>query len=358
MEIIMLTRSSLLCLSLTISLPLAAQPYVEIDSFFSSDPIALDAISNDWEGEYHPNGEKQTASIWLESGFRKNDWSFGALYREEHQLSFSSDTADLYYTVANNQELNQDRPYNIDLDAYRFRGFGARLAKQFQANNKLKFSLGTSLFSASNLLDGRLSGSATANAAENYQYQFDVDYSYSEDLLFNRPSTDTPTGIGLALDLDLQWTPNQQTQISLKVKDLAGAIRWKDVPFTEAQADSNTATVNADGFSSVNPILSGFEGDHSSYTQRLKPSADLMAKYQLQNSSYTTSAKIKHINGFNLFALGGSRDIMGSTLSLHYWPQVDTLETGYQGKHLGFSFGIDNLDLSDAQTLWLTLKYQ
>ena len=358
MEIDMIIRYSILLLSLGISSPLSASPYFEMDSFISSEPVSIDATSNDWQGDYHPNGEKQTASVWIESGFKKNNWSLGALYREEHQLTFSSDAADLYHTVVTDQALSQNRHYNLELDAYRFRGVGARLAKQFKPKNNLELSVGTSLFYATNLLEGELTGSAIANSADNYSYQFEGDYVYEEDLLFNRPNTESASGVGLALDVAMNWKPTQQTNIALKVKDLAGVIHWRDAPYTKAQANSDRTTTDANGFSSVNPILSGFEGYKSSYTQNLRTSVDLSAQYQFQNTAYTASAKAKYINELNLFALGGSKKLSKGELSFHYWPQIKTLETGFQGKNVGFTFGIDQLDISETQTVWLTLKYQ
>ena len=354
----MITRYSILLLSLGISSPLSASPYFEMDSFISSEPVSIDATSNDWQGDCHSNGEKQTASVWIESGFKKNSWSLGALYREEHQLTFSPDAADLYYTVVTDQELSQNRHYNLELDAYRFRGVGARLAKQFKPKNNLELSLGTSLFYATNLLEGELTGSAIANSTDNYSYQFEGDYVYEEDLLFNRPNTESASGVGLALDVSLKWKPTPQTLIALKVKDLAGAIRWKDAPYTKAQANSDRTTTDDHGFSSVNPILSGIEGYKSSYTQNLKTSANFSAQYQLKNTAYTASAKAKYINELSLFALGGAKKTNKGNLSVHYWPQIKTLETGFQGKNMGFSFGIDNLDFSETQTVWLTLKYR
>ena len=353
----MTTRLPLLVLSFSISLPAGADTYFEMDTFFSSEPIALDAISNKWQSDYHPNGEKQTASVWLESGLKKNGWSLGLLYREEHHLTFSSNTADLYYTISNDQELTPNQDYKIDLDAYRFRGIGARAAKNVYQNNALQLSLGGSFFYATNLLEGTVTGSASADNEETYSYEFAGDYVYDEDPVFDRPNVDSPTGVGLALDVGMLWQANSQTQVALKVKDLAGAIHWSDAPYTEAQASSDTNTINDDGLSSVNPILTGVEGYRSSYTQNLKTSANLSVNYQLKNSPYSANTKLKYINDLTLYAVGGSKQTQTGKLSFHYWPQLHTLEGGFQGKKLGLSLAIDNLDFSETQTVWLNLKY-
>ncbi|RVU84404.1 hypothetical protein EOL70_13045 [Leucothrix sargassi] len=358
MDTVTMIRQSVFFYYLIISLPVSAQPYVDMDSFFSSEPISLKAIDDDWQGEYHPNGEKLTASVWLESGFKKNGWALGALYREEHLYNFTSDTADLYYTISNDADLDPNRTYNIALDAYRFRGLGLRLANEYPITPKLNVSVGGSLFSASKVLEGSLTGSASAETSDTYDYQFEGDYVYDKDVLFGRPNTKAPNGIGLALDVGLDWKPTKQSQIKLNIRDLAGAIHWKDAPYTVAQANSDNVTTDEDGFSSVNPILSGFEGYRSSYTQHLEPSANLSAQYQPTGSRYTASAKLKYINDDVFYAIGGQKAFANSQLALHYWPNINTLEMGWSGKQLDLSLAIDDVDFSDARTFWLSLTYQ
>lgn len=333
-------------------------PYVKFDAFLLSEPVALDAISKDWNTNYHPHGENQIASVWIESGIKKGAWSYGALFREEHQLSFSSDTADLYYTVANDLDLTTNRRYQLDLDTYRFRGYGARVSRHFKTSDKLKFTLGSSIFYASNVLSGSLSGSARANSADEYTYDFEVDYQYDKDILIDRKGTEPPNGIGLAVDVSMQWKATKQLQINADIKDLAGMIYWKDVPYTKAVANSDTVTVDNNGFSHVDPILTGIEGYKSSYMQRLKPSANLAAEYSISNSPYSFTVQGKHYENLNLFSVGGGKETGLGKVSLHYWPQIDTTEARYQSKDFGLSLAMDNLDLSDTRTFWLTVNYR
>ena len=345
----------------TMPAPLLAdtlKPFFHAETFLHSEPIALDAVDKQWEGTYHPNGNKQLASVWVESGVKKGNWSLGLLYREVHQLNFDSETADLYYTVENNQSLIAGQQYQLDLDAYRYRGAGVRVNRHFEPTPTLQLSAGTSLFVASNIMDGSLTGSAKANADDDYEYFITGDYLYSEDVLFGRKNLDKPTGLGLSLDLSLDWQPNPQWHATASIKDLAGAIFWKDVPYTEATANSATTSIDESGFTQVNPVLTGFEGYQDSHTQRLKPTIDLRLDYQARENSPAVSLKYKHIDSLNLFALGGSRAVGRGKLALHYWPQIETLEADYQGKKLGVSMAIDDMDISEARTFWLSLSYR
>lgn len=334
----------------------AVEPYLKTDAFVLSEPISIDAALNEWAGTYQTDGKNQIASMWLETGVKKGDWSYGALYREEHQIGFSSDTADLYYAVANDNDLTPGRQYTLDLDAYRFRALGARVSRSFEASDNLKITAGASLFHASNLLDGALSGIASADSDDQYGFNFAVDYQYDEDVLLDRPGVESPHGIGLSLDFNLHWQASNKLQIHADVKDLIGAIYWKDVPFTTATATSEIVTVDEDGFSQVNPVLSGVEGYHDNYTQTLRPTANLSAQYQLSHSPYFASVKSKHYQNLSLFGVGGSRNLAGGNVTLHYWPEIKTLEAKYQSKRFSLSLGLDDFQLSDAHAFWLSLS--
>lgn len=350
----------LMLFSLLILKPAAAENtrYVQTDAFLLSEPVALRAIDSDWDAKYHPDGERQIAAIWLERGLKKGSWSYGALFREEQQLGFHSDTADLYYAIANDQDLTTNRQYKLALDAYRFRGYGGRVAKTFEPSKRFQFSLGGSLFYATNLLTGSLSGGASANSADEYTYQFDTTSQYHQDDLLGRKISSSPDGIGLSLDLAMAWKPSENLKLSGNIRDLAGAIYWKDVPYTDATANSDTVTVDENGFSLVKPVLTGFEGYKSSYTQRIRPSANFSATYNFNDSGYAAGLKTKHYEDLDLFSLGGSKQISRGKLALHYWPQINTLEADYQSKNFKVSLGLDQLDLSKARALWLSLSYR
>lgn len=303
------------------------------------------------------DGERLSASVWAETGVKKGHWSLGAIYREEQHLRFSKDTAELFYSIETNQDLNTGRHYEIDLNTYRFRGHGIRVARHMTPSKNVKLTLGTSLFQASNLLDGDLQGSATANSDDEYQYQFGIDYHYNKDLIFERRGTSSPKGLGVALDMSLTWQPSERVKLSAEVTDLIGTIRWRDAPYTKANTNPRTSIIDETGLSQVNPVLSGIEGTDSSHTQALKPSADFSGLYKLRNTAYTASTKLKYTNDLTLFAVGGLKQISGSTVGLHYWPQVGVLEAHYQGKQLGISLGADSLNLSKSHAIWLSLTY-
>ena len=332
------------------------KPFISFDTFLHSDSSSLDALDNHWQDAYTAGGKNQTASLWFEIGVKKNQWSFSSLYREERELEYHFDTADLYNGLENERTLDAGRRYQIDLTAKRFRAKGLRIAYQAQPFSTLQLTVGGSVFSSSKLLDGSLTGFATANSTNDYDYNAEIDYHYDEDVLLDRSDTSAPKGIGVAIDINAIWNINEQTQVSASIKDLAGVIRWKDVPFTQAQLTSDVKTVSSDGFIEVNPALSGIEGTDKRFTQRLNAYGTLDLRYSLNHSNKTLLVKSRHYHNFSHLGLGGAVALGNHKLGFTFWPQTHVIETMYQTKNHAITFGIDTIDFSKTQTLWLSIS--
>ncbi len=332
------------------------KPFITFDTFLHSDSSSLDARDNHWQNAYTAGGKNQTASLWFEVGIKKNQWSFSSLYREEHQLEYHPDTAELYNGLENERNLETGRRYQIDLTAKRFRAKGLRIAYQAHPFNTLQLTIGGSLFSSSKLLDGSLTGFATANSANDYDYNANIDYYYDEDILLDRSGTNAPKGIGVAIDINAQWNINQQTQLSATVKDFVGLIRWKNAPFTQAELTSDVKTVSSDGFIEVEPALSGIEGTNKHFTQSLNAYGTLDLHYTLNNSNKTLLIKSRHYHNFSHLGLGGEIALGNHQFGLTFWPQTHVIETMYQTQNHAVTFGIDDINFSKTQTLWLSVS--
>jgi len=342
----------------TQSQPLTAtlKPFITFDTFLHSDSSSLDALDNHWQGAYTAGGKNQAASLWFEVGIKKNQWSFSSLYREEHELEYHFDTADLYNGLENERTLEIGRQYRIALTAKRFRAKGLRIAYQAQPLNTLQFTLGGSLLYTSKLLDGSLTGFATANSANDYDYNASIDYHYDEDVLLDRSGTSAPTGIGMAIDISAQWDINQQAQLSATIKDLVGLIRWKNAPFTQAQLTSDVKTISSDGFIEVEPALSGIEGTDKHFTQSLNAYGTLDLRYRLKNSQKTVLIKSRHYHNFSHLGLGGEMALGKHQLGLAFWLQTHVIEAMYHTKNHAITLGIDDINFSKTQTLWVSVS--
>lgn len=329
-------------------------PFAKFDTYLSSESSAISDVDNHWQGSYKSGGENQTVSVWLEAGVKKNQWSVSTLYREELHLNYDADTAAFYNAIENDREVETGRRYLIDLEASRFRAKGFRVAYQTKATETFKLSIGGSLFHASNLLDGGIQGFAQANGNNDYDYHSAVDYSYDEDLLFDRPNTTAPSGIGISLDLQAQWQITPQWTLDTNIRDLAGQIRWKNAPYTEATVTSDTKVTTDDGFIEVEPTLSGIEGTRSILRQTLRPSGTLDISYAPDNAKTSYLLKSRHYSQFSRFGLGMQRPFRNQQIGMTYWPEDGTLETTVSVKHHQLKVGLDNIKLDDVETFWLS----
>lgn len=333
------------------------RPYLNTEIFLYSEPVSINALRSNWKGNYQEGGEKQTASLRTQAGVTRGRWTIAGLYREDYYLNFSSDTADLYYGVENDLPISRTSPYKLSLDAYRFRGLGVVIKKAFAFNPRLHGSVGVSVFKASNLLDGKLSGQAQSASDDEYSFQVQVDAQYEEDPLFDRQLSDSASGIGMAIDADITWQASPKLQLSLAVNDIAGLIRWNNVPYTSAKANSDNVVVNDTGFTQVSPILSGEEGFNGHFTQSLKPSAKGTMRYALGQSAYSADASFKYFEGLSFFGIGLQKRNRFGTLGVRFWPEIDAAELSMNHKQFGLSVGVDNINLDDTRSAWVSLSY-
>ena len=81
------------------------------------------------------------------------------------------------------------------------------------------------------------------------------------------PSGETSsTGYALDLGLRLQW--QNGNRLDLAINDLAGEIRWRNLPLTTMDANSATATYDAQGYILFNPTVTG-QNSRTGLTQKL-----------------------------------------------------------------------------------------
>lgn len=333
------------------------KPFFNSSTFLYSEPVSLKTIRNDWKGKYWDGGEKQIGKFRTELGVTKGKWSIAGIYREDYYSNFSSDTADLYHSVENNLNIDRTAPYTLSLDAYRFRGKGLQIKRAFEFSPTLSGNIGVNIFKASNLLDGKLKGQAQSISSDSYDFQINVDSQYSEDPLFDRTLDSSTSGKGLAVDADITWQATPKLNFSIKATDIAGFIRWDNVPYTSSNANSNNAIINDSGFTQVTPLLTGIEGYNSHYTQSLKPAAEATLSYDIKEFAYTANMTLKHFDGLDLFGVGlKKRNALGD-LSLNIWPSVNTAEINFTHRRFGFSLGLDDIDIDDTRTAWLSFTY-
>jgi hypothetical protein len=350
---------TLLLLSILASLNIYAdeyKPYTKFEILLDSDSVPIKSALNDWRGDkYTHNGNKQKATLWLESGVSYSDWGIAGLYREESYLEYNSDTADFFYGVQNNT-LDENRLYDIDLGINRFRGQGVRLFHDF-SNKDIKVRVGTSVLHASKIIDGSLTGRASSVTAQNYDVNAFLDYLYYKDSVFERPDVVTPLGLGVFVDLEIDWSVNNRLNISTQVKDLYSAIYWDKVPYTKADIISDNQSVDSNGYTSIDPIMTGIEGYKDKHNSRLYYSANFSLDYAITPGEYDALVKIKKTKYESLTGFGLSKYLNRDSISAVAWIDNNSLELTYKTDVFGISINLDDIYLPDSNNIGLSINY-
>ncbi len=328
--------------------------FTQLESFSYSEPVSINAALDQLQGDFTP-GEEAFTHNEIALGFRRGPWSFSWLARYDYHLRFHSDTAELIYLEENRLPVQHNRTYQVDMKSNRLSAQGLRLAYAFEPAMDIQMELAVSYLRASQLIDGKISGAITTDDSGHYSGQAWVDYVYNRDLLLERP-VNAATGQGLTLDLHADWQINPHWAVGITSQDLFNIIRWNNAPYTTAQVSSSVVTFDANGFIDTQPVLSGVEG-YRSHSQHLpvrttswvnwQRSEQLQAGVELFSVGQLLFPRIKVQQHWSArHSLGASWDFKAQALGLSYH---------YQGLQL--SFISDNINISDAHTLGLSLGW-
>ena len=333
------------------------KPYIESDIFLQSQPIDLVGTTDQWKQGSYTGGKYQYGNILLESGVEKNNLKIAGFYRREYQASFNPDTADYYYGSQHNQ-LDSNRQYNIDLKLTSYAAKGLKVEKQLKFNQNIDWSVGASIFQASNLQQGSLVGKTVTNdSGKDQTYNAHLNYYYDQDQLLDRPSVNSPSGLGYSLNTKLNWQPNQKIMAAMQVNDLASQIYWKNVPYTNADlssADGNKI-IGDDGFVKIKPAVSGFEGYKTSFKQTVKPKINAVVKFS-NNQDQAIFLKAKHLPNNNFYGIGAEIPRGTGKLSTTLWTEK-VVQVEYVGKKTSVGVGLDHLNPNKINAIWLTLGW-
>jgi len=323
----------------------AFEAYVKIESHNYAEPTSIDSFLNEFNGDFE-GGTQAFGHEWLEVGARSGNWELALLTRYDYDMSFSNDTAELYYLVNNELPLEPGREFHIDLAAKHYKTNGLRLGYLFQPAESLDIALGVAYLQGLKLTDGSIVGEARAVAENDYDFSFHADYYYSHDPLFDRVA-EQPGGWGYSVDLAADWQPIDNLGLHLQVKDLLGAIFWRDAPHTIADADSDNKVYDEDGYVIFNPMLNGLE-EYRDFRQSLHAFGAidmdyrLSAKYALLYSGQFTAE--------TFFSGVGAAYAFDSdqTLAMLFYPELKAFQVDYQGPFWKVRLASDGFSLDQA----------
>tara|TARA_R110001583_G_scaffold93998_1_gene237298 strand:- start:8903 stop:10042 length:1140 start_codon:yes stop_codon:yes gene_type:complete len=331
-------------------------PYVIVDSFSYSETVSIKSAFDSWKGDSFESGEHQWTSNWFEVGAQYQHWGIGLLQRYDYSLTFSQQTAEFYWLVANKKNLAEGKKYLLDLQVNAIHSNGLRLSFNDSLTDTFNYRLGLSYLQANYMLEGQLQGDVTTVNQSDYDYSASVDYAYTEDNLFDR-QVNKPKGQGFSLDFmfDYQLTPVLNWQ--LQVRDLFARLYWKNSPYTQGTSSSDRKEYDENGYVSIDPILKGYEGTRDVYVQKLDPKWYSKINYQI-NDFYDLQGQLRYQYDHALYALGTNYKINESfQLGGSYWPINKALELSLNYRHMKLLLTANALNSSRLQTLWLSFSY-
>lgn len=246
--------------------------------FAASDYTSMRHFSDDWPGPYTPRNGKNLALAFARADVsaRYASWSAGYFYRQDILLESNKDLTDIVYANKTRMPVPAGRSYDIHLAMDGFEAQGIRLDKAFtwkaEKAWELTFGVGASLMKGQRTRIGQARGSALSTASG---YAFNVNLTDADSrktFFFMAPGDVTGAGHALDLGLRLQWQDGKR--LDLAINDLAGEIRWKNLPQSARTANSATTTRDAQGYIVFNPTVSG-RNARVDVTQRLDPKGSI-----------------------------------------------------------------------------------
>ncbi len=332
----------------------AANVYFYIESSTYSDTVTVDSALNEWKGKDFDRGERQWTWNWFELGVEFDHFSIGYLYREDYDLRFSADMAELYWLSSNKLPLQPDRIFQLELNAAHYQARGIRLGWNdkftFLHNALFRYRLAASYLKAEDLIEGYLSGNALATSENEYEFNANLFYHYSEDRLFDRV-VDEPKGEGYSIDAQFELLIAQH-ELFVDIKDIKAEIVWRDAPYTEGVTSSDNREYDSDGYVVVLPTLSGYEGVSERYRQTLPNRWFAEYRYEFSlgfNAGLLAKSQFSDRYEGVSVGLGG--------LQVDYWLEMEVWQLTWNKSGFIFSLGSDAFSTNEMKSLYLNIGY-
>ncbi|MCL6263604.1 DUF5723 family protein [Craterilacuibacter sp. RT1T] len=257
-------------------------------AFAANDALPLKQLDGDWtvSPRTRDGVAKAVGTARAELAVAHHGWQVSAFYRAEAWASASEDALDLVYQDKNDLKPTPGRRYDADYRLETFSARGVGLARSFELPAlgawRWQAGVGVSLLDGLAMREDKVAGSALALSEQQYQLQATRTLRYTgldTSSGFNPYLGDaSPSARGYALDLALAWQWQDAWQGRLLINDALGELRWRDLPTSTLQADSDVA-LDANG--NRQPLASG-QDSRADYTQKLHSKTELAASYRQQ----------------------------------------------------------------------------
>lgn len=340
----------------------SAYLFSRAESFSYSEASPVTAYIDFLIGPAPKGGSTAFSRNNIELGIGQRGVEFSVVHRNDYNISFTPDTAEFAYRNKNRVPIPLDQEYDVDVWANQYQMYGAKFGFQLPLAKKFRLVLAYSHLWGTEAVSGHLGKGENGEGGIIKMVEREVagktrkivdgtlyaDYFYTDDPLFRREAK-APIGQGYAVDLGFKWQLTENLKVEGMVQDIAGEMRWDDMPYTIATATSDVIVIDDEGFLEANPQLQGLES-FGRFTQQFTERRLLSARYKWDKVVLGYEYEGYEVAQFNRLVVGYRwSEKWGVDIS----NELDTAATGIRlWTPIGqLSFTTDNLDIDNAHTL-------
>jgi len=255
----------------------------------ASDPISLNGMFNDWDGEYHPKSSTNIAmqDMRLDIGTHiYDDYYLGYFYRYNVYIEAGKDFTDFFYRTKNHLDLDPTRTYDLNLYIEGIKQSGLILA-----HNKVVFDNGSATLKVGGALSltvghdmqhGTIDGKASVPNSKSYVASGEVSSYYTHNYLYDL-NVKKATAYGYGSDFSVEYKNRDDgLEVDFIVNDLLSKMYWKNLPYSLVHIETENRSYDEDGYVHYSPSISGKEL-YVDFTQTIDPRYRLEVNKALKN---------------------------------------------------------------------------
>lgn len=327
--------------------------FARFESRLFSEPESIKNTIDDWGGDFG-RGKRQWGVGYMGVGVRNGGVEISAFARALIDFRFNSDAAVFFGKISREERLRSGESVPVSFKSNSFSGKGLRLGYVRELGST-SFSIGASVIHARHLVAGTLNGSFSAPTESSFSFDADVDYNFYRDFLFDRKDAANPHGWGLGFDFSSSWKFSDDWLLTVEADDLFARIVWDDAPRTVARATTDQERVSGQGFTQLDPLLSGTEG-FDDFTQKLD--ARYAASVDWEPGLWSLHLRGRHQFGYGIIGAGaGYRFTSGLSVRAVHWARIDSLELELDWRRWRASLSLDNVKVDDVHAFTIGISY-
>lgn len=335
--------------------------FLEGKTFLADNALPLQAIFFDkWEGPFRPDERNNLDVYWkTDAGFLFQGWRFAGFHRGELFAEANRDTLEILRMTNLKEELPVGRVFEIDMKGKGFSAFGAEISKGVSLESLmdgLSMGLTARYMVGEKVQKGRITGNATATGPNTYDFDLFLDYIYDENLIYKRRDVTPGSGEGYSFDLGFKYEFSKRFGAEILWRDIWGRIYWKDVPFTTADATSDTKGYDEEGYQVYRPTIRGYEG-YKDFVQKVPLKTDVTIFYE--EGPFTITPTVNFIEDRPLYWIDlGYRITEKFSINAGYNTNYRAFSIGTSYKKTLLSFYSSDIDLNKTNAIGLKLAVQ